>query len=64
MNATTADEVERLKAAESAAEQRHAEAMRCGDLVAARSAAEDWVKACDALTAYVTANPYLYRDRG
>jgi hypothetical protein len=64
MNATTADEVDRLRAAEFAAEQRHAQAMRQGDLVAARSAAEDWIRACDALTAYVAANPDLYRDSG
>lgn len=41
MNTTTADEVDRLKAAEVEAERRHAEAMQRGDLSAARIAADD-----------------------
>jgi len=61
---STAEEVERLKAAELEAEKRHGEAMNRGDLPAARIAAVDWIKACDALTEYVAANPDLYRDSG
>jgi hypothetical protein len=64
MNTTTADEVDRLKAAEVEAERRHAEAMQRGDLSAARIAADDWIKASDALTEYVAAHPVLYRDGG
>jgi hypothetical protein len=63
-NTTTAEEVERLKAAELEAEQCHGEAMNRGDLAAARIAADDWIKASDALTAYVANHPYLYRESG
>jgi hypothetical protein len=61
---STAEEVERLKAAELEAEKRHGEAMHRGDLAAARIAADDWIKACDVLTEYVAAHPDLYRDTG
>jgi hypothetical protein len=59
-----AEEVERLKVAELEAEKRHEEALHRGDLVAARTAADEWRKACDALTEYVAAHPDLYRDSG
>ena len=61
---TTADEVERLKTAELEAELRHAEAIKRGDLAAARSAADAWIRAANALTEYVAAHPDLYRDSG
>jgi hypothetical protein len=61
---TSAEEVERLKTAELEAEQRHAQALNRGDLSAARIAAADWVKACNALTEYVSNHPHLYRDSG
>ena len=61
---STAEEVEHLKVAELEAEKRHEEAMHRGDLAAARIAAAEWIKACDALTEYVAANPDLYRDSG
>jgi hypothetical protein len=59
---TTADEVERLRVAELDAERRHQEAMKRGDLSTARSAADDWTKASDALTQYVATHPDLYGD--
>ena len=61
---STAEEVEYLKVAELEAERRHEEAMHRGDLVAARTAAADWIKACDALTEYVAAHPDPYRESG
>ena len=64
LETTTADEVERLKAAELEAELRHGEAIKRGDLAAARSAAADWIRTADALTEYVAAHPDLYRDSG
>jgi hypothetical protein len=56
LNTTTADEVERLRAAEAEAEQRRGEAIKRGDLFAARNAARDWLKASDALSEYVAAH--------
>jgi len=64
MNSTTAAEVDRLRAAELEAEKYHREAMNRGDLQAARIAADEWIKASDALTEYVAAHPDLYRDGG
>jgi len=62
VNKTTAEEVERLKNAEFEAERRHGEAMTNGDLTGARAAANDWIKASDALTEYVAAHSDPYRD--
>jgi hypothetical protein len=61
-NSTTADEVERLMAAELDAERDYHEAMKRGDTSEARRAAETWINAADALTEYVATHPDLYRD--
>jgi hypothetical protein len=44
LDSTPAEEVERLKAAELAAEQPYNEAMKRSDMSAARIAADDWLK--------------------
>jgi hypothetical protein len=62
MRATTAEEVERLRNAELEAERRHAEAMTLGDLTGVRVAADDWLKASDALTGYIAAHSDPYRN--
>jgi hypothetical protein len=49
---------------QTSGEKRHGEVLNRGDLAAARIAADDWIKACDALTEYVAAHPDLYRDTG
>ena len=66
MNATTTNEVQRLKAVELEAEQRQETATERGDLSAARNAELDWIRASDALTEYVTlaAHADLYRESG
>jgi hypothetical protein len=61
VNTTAAEEVERLKNAEFEAERRHGEAMTHGDLTGARVAADDWIRAADALTEYVAAHCDPYR---
>jgi hypothetical protein len=62
MDPTIADELERLKAAECEAGTRYGKAMSRGDKKAARIAADNWIKASDALTEYVAAHPELHRD--
>jgi len=57
-------EVERLAAADLAAAQRYDEAMKSGDMSAARIAADEWMKAADALADYVAKHPDLYRATG
>ena len=57
-------EVERLTAADLEAAQRYDEAMKSGDMSAARIAANEWMKAADALTDYVAKHPHLYRGTG
>ncbi|MEJ0008808.1 MAG: hypothetical protein WDM77_21205 [Steroidobacteraceae bacterium] len=59
-----ADEVRRLTAAETVAEQRYHEAMKSGDMIAARHEADEWMRAADALTDYVAEHPHLYRWTG
>jgi hypothetical protein len=61
---TIVNEVGRLTAADLAAAQRYDEAMKSGDMSAARIAADEWMKAADALTDYVTQHPNLYRGTG
>jgi hypothetical protein len=62
LNTTAADEVVRLRAAELEAEQRYLEAIINSDSSAARNAAEKWINAADAFTAYVAKNPNPYAD--
>ena len=50
---TIADEAGRLAAADLAAEQRYHAAMKSGDISAAREAADEWMRAADALNDYV-----------
>jgi hypothetical protein len=61
---STPEEVERLRSAELAAQQRYDEAMKRSDMSAARIAADDWLKASDALTEYVAKHPDPYRGGG
>jgi hypothetical protein len=58
------DEIGRLTAADLAAEQRYHAAMKSGDMSAARDAADEWMRAADALTDYVAEHPHLYRATG
>jgi hypothetical protein len=64
MNTTIADEVKRLRSAELAAEKRYFEATKRSELSAMRIAAENWLRAADALTDYVAKHPDLYRESG
>ena len=58
------DEIGRLTAADLAAAQHYDEALKSGDMSAARIAADEWMKAADALTDYVAKHPHLYRGTG
>lgn len=58
------NEVARLTAADLAAAQRYDEAMKNGDISAARIAVDEWMKAADALTDYLAKHPDLYRASG
>jgi hypothetical protein len=60
---TLRDEGERLKAAELAAEQRYYGAVENSDLSAMRVAADDWIRAGDALSEYL-AKPIPIRNSG
>ncbi len=59
---TMIDDVERLTSADLAAEQRFQVAMKRGDMSAARDAADEWMRAADALADYVAEHPKLYRE--
>jgi hypothetical protein len=59
VNTTTADEFERLRAAELEAERRYYEAMEYSRVSAARKAADDWLRATNALAYYVAKHPNL-----
>jgi len=48
-------------AADLAAETLYQEAMKSGDLSAARVAADEWMRAADALADYVAEHPHLFR---
>jgi hypothetical protein len=61
---TIADEAGRLTAADLAAEQRYHVAMKSGDMMAAREAADEWMRAADALNDYVAEHPQPYRGSG
>jgi hypothetical protein len=63
---TIAPEFQRLRAADLAAEQRYYEAVEKSDLPAIRRAADDWIKAGDAVTefsAFTTAPMTMSADR-
>lgn len=64
MNTTSANEMERLKAAELAAERRYFQAMERADMPAARVAADLWLKASDAYTDYLVKQRGLHRANG
>ena len=61
---TIVDEIGRLTAADLVAAQRYDEALKSGDMSAARIAADEWMKAADALTDYVAKHPHLYYGTG
>jgi len=60
--ATTADEVEHLRAAELDAKQRYYEAVEESELSAIRDAARAWIRAGDALTEHVATHQRTYSE--
>ncbi|MEJ0009041.1 MAG: hypothetical protein WDM77_22420 [Steroidobacteraceae bacterium] len=61
---TLTDELRRLTAADLAAEELYQEAMRSGDMSAARVAADELIRAADALADYIARHSQLHRRTG